>query len=68
MGKIDTSVFELGRGNLVKVPEVFKSVFPGKKALIVADANTWKAAGEAVKIQVRLNTIPLLLDKHNAPM
>ena len=53
MGKIDTSVFELGRGNLVKVPEVFKSVFPGKKALIVADANTWKAAGEAVSMHMR---------------
>lgn len=44
----DTKVFEMSDGALARVPAVFKDCFPGKKAIIIADCNTWKAAGEAV--------------------
>ena len=44
----DTRAFELGQGILGKTPILFKQYFPGSKALVVADKNTWKAAGEAV--------------------
>lgn len=44
----DTRAFELGQGILGKTPVLFKQYFPGSKALVVADKNTWKAAGEAV--------------------
>ena len=44
----DTRAFELGRNNLNKAPELFQRFFEGRKALIVADNNTWRVAGEAV--------------------
>ena len=44
----DTKVFEMGQGILPKVPEVFQQLFPGRKAVIIADINTWPACGEAV--------------------
>nr|MCR5519243.1 sn-glycerol-1-phosphate dehydrogenase [Bacteroidales bacterium] len=44
----DTKAFELGRGILGMVPAMFNEYFPGKKALVVADKNTWKAAGAKV--------------------
>ena len=47
----DTKVFEMSDGALARVPAVFKDCFPGKKAIIIADCNTWKAAGEAVQTE-----------------
>ena len=44
----ETAAMEIGVGILDCVPAMFKEQFPGSKALIVADENTWKAAGEAV--------------------
>ena len=44
----DTKVFELGRAVLGLVPSVFKQHFAGRKALVVADNNTWRAAGQEV--------------------
>lgn len=44
----DTKVFEMADGALERVPEVFLENFPGRKAIIIADCNTWKAAGEEV--------------------
>ena len=44
----DTKVFEMAQGILPIVPDVFKKLFPGRKAVVVADINTWPAAGEAV--------------------
>ena len=44
----DTKVFEFGENVLHLAPSLFKENFPGKNALIVADKNTWKAAGEEV--------------------
>ena len=44
----DTKVFEMGRGVSMMAPDVFKRFFPGKKAKIIADINTWPALGEKV--------------------
>ncbi|MDR1814790.1 MAG: sn-glycerol-1-phosphate dehydrogenase [Tannerella sp.] len=45
----DTRALVIGRGVLKAVPQLFAEHFPGKKALIVADTNTWKAAGKALR-------------------
>lgn len=44
----DTRVFVMEDGALALVPQVFKDNFPGSKAIVIADCNTWKAAGSAV--------------------
>ena len=44
----DTVAMEIGVDILDKVPVMFKELFPEKRALIVADENTWRVAGEAV--------------------
>jgi Glycerol dehydrogenase and related enzymes len=44
----DTKVFEMGCGVSAMAPEVFKKWFPGRKAVIVADVNTWPVLGEKV--------------------
>jgi len=44
----DTKVFEMAQGILPMVPDVFKKLFPGRKAVVIADINTWPAAGEKV--------------------
>ena len=45
---LQTAAFLLGRGANKFVPELLKRYFPGKDPWIIADGNTWKAAGEAV--------------------
>lgn len=44
----DTKAFEMGYDHLKLAPQYFKEYFPGRKAKIIADCNTWKAAGEEV--------------------
>lgn len=44
----DTAALEIGTDILDRVPSMFAEQFPAKRALIVADENTWRAAGEAV--------------------
>ena len=44
----DTKVFEMGRNNLGRVPQVFRDLFGNSKAIVVADCNTWRVAGEEV--------------------
>lgn len=44
----DTKYAFIGDGVLDKVPGTFKECFPGRKAVVIADCNTWKAAGERV--------------------
>lgn len=44
----DTRVFLVGSGILPQTPGVFAAEFPGCTALLVADGNTWAAAGERV--------------------
>ncbi len=44
----DTKAFELGQGILGRVPALFNEFFPGRKAVVVADKNTWRVAGSKV--------------------
>lgn len=44
----DTKALEFGAGAMEKVPAMFRRLFPGKKAVVVADVNTYRVAGEAV--------------------
>ena len=46
---LQTEAFMLGHGALESVPEFLKTYFPGKRPWIIADGNTWKAAGERVQ-------------------
>ncbi len=45
----DTVALEIGTDILDRVPSMFAEQFPDKRALVVADENTWRAAGEAVQ-------------------
>ena len=42
---LDTECFVLGEGALVYLPELLRQEFPGRIPWIVADDNTWRAAG-----------------------
>ena len=44
----DTKALEFGVGAIENTANMFKELFPSSKAVIVADQNTWKAAGERV--------------------
>lgn len=44
----ETKVFVLGEKVLGRTPAIFKEQFPGRDAIIVADKNTWRVAGEEV--------------------
>lgn len=44
----DTRVFEMGRGASSLAPGIFKDLFPGREAVVIADCNTWKVLGEKV--------------------
>ena len=41
----DTKALVVGIETLPRVADMFKELFPGRRALVVADANTWRAAG-----------------------
>ena len=45
---LQTEAFLLGKGAIEFVPELLKTYFPGKKPWIIADGNTWRAAGKHV--------------------
>ena len=45
----DTKALIIGNDALQRSAEMFKELFPGKRAIVVADKITYKLAGEAVK-------------------
>lgn len=45
---LETVCFVLGENVYQDIPEILKTHFPGRRPWIVADENTWRAAGEAV--------------------
>ena len=45
----ETRCLELGQGVLHRTPEVFRQQFGDKPAMLVADTNTFAAAGRAVE-------------------
>lgn len=54
----DTKAFELGQGILGRVPALFNEYFSGRKALLVADKNTWRVAGAQVFEALQAAGIP----------
>lgn len=49
----DTRDLYIGRGVVSRTGEMFKKLFPEKKAMIVADENTWRVAGSQVEQSLR---------------
>lgn len=45
---LETAAFILGENILDSVPELLQTFFPGKKPWIIADGNTWNAAGKYI--------------------
>ena len=44
----DTVDLIIGPGAVARTAQMFAKLFPGRKAAIIADTNTWKVAGKAV--------------------
>ena len=44
----DTKIFEMGENILNRVPDIFRKLYSGRKAMIITDCNTWPTAGEKV--------------------
>lgn len=62
----DTKVFEMGQGVSSMAPAVFKGCFPGRKAVVVADVNTWPVLGEKVYslfLSAGIETQKYIIDK-----
>ena len=55
---LQTKLCVLGDNVLKDVPENVKKLWPGKTAVIIADENTWKAAGEKVSQLLKDAGIP----------
>lgn len=49
----DTAALEIGVDILDGVGAMFKEQFPDKRAIVVADENTWRAAGEAAQASLK---------------
>ena len=65
----DTVALEIGVDILDRVPVMFKEQFPGRKAVVVADKNTWPAAGEAINSYLKQSDVeceePFIFDYPN---
>lgn len=59
----ETKVIELGEGILGKVPAIFNDLFPGREAVVVADCNTWRVAGEEVFSHLQAAGVPCRLSR-----
>ena len=53
----DTKALLIGSGVLSQVTSIFKKQFPGKKAIIIADTNTFAAAGKRVSEYLRQDNV-----------
>lgn len=64
----DTDVVIHGHGVVNRTGEVFRQLFPGRTAVIIADGSTWQAAGPAVEASLREAGIeqadPLIFPAH----
>lgn len=54
----DTKDLIIGEGTVARTAEMFLKLFPGKKAIIVADLNTWEVAGKAVAASLESANVP----------
>ncbi|MDR0667863.1 MAG: sn-glycerol-1-phosphate dehydrogenase [Prevotellaceae bacterium] len=57
----DTKALRIGRGALQEVAGLFAEQFPGRKAIVVADANTFRVAG--AQVVERLNAAGVAQDE-----
>ncbi|MHA6524800.1 sn-glycerol-1-phosphate dehydrogenase [Tessaracoccus sp. G1721] len=62
----DTKRVEMGAGAVGKVAEVFTSLFPGRRAVIIGDERTMRVAGDAVR-EVLASEGVELLESHVFP-
>ena len=58
----DTKAFEMGQGVYAQASKLFAQYFPGRKAVIVADVNTWPVLGQ--KVYDNFVTSGILTDKY----
>lgn len=54
----DTKDLIIGEGTVARSAEMFQKLFSGKTAVIIADRNTWKVAGQAVKASLDEAGVP----------
>lgn len=54
----DTKDLFIGSGVVARTAEMFLKLFPGKKAIIIADTNTWEVAGKAVLQSLEAASVP----------
>jgi len=54
----DTKDLFIGAGVVSRTAEMFRKLFPGKKAIIIADTNTWEVAGKAVLQSLEADGVP----------
>ena len=54
----DTKDLIIGPGVVAKTASMFKKLFPGKTAIIIADTNTWEVAGKAVLQSLEEDSVP----------
>ncbi len=54
----DTKDLIIGPGVVSRTAEMFLKLFPGKKAIIIADNNTWEVAGKAVLLSLESASVP----------
>lgn len=54
----DTKAFEMEQGVYTQASKLFAQYFPGRKAVIVADINTWSALGQKVYENFAASGIP----------
>lgn len=53
----DTKALIIEKGAVSRTGEMFKSLFPGMGAIIIADTNTWEVAGKSVARSLEANGI-----------
>ncbi len=53
----DTKALITGRGAVCRTGEMFRSLFPDRKAIIIADENTWEVAGKQAQSSLDSNGI-----------
>ncbi len=54
----DTKAIEIGRGVVARTGDVFAALFPGRTAIIVADENHWRVAGEQAAASLTAAGVP----------
>ena len=55
----DTRVLDADEGALVRAPQRFRELCPGRAALLVADPATWNAAGRELHAAFRAAGVPV---------